>query len=286
MPFANAWDETYPPGSLSADQINEAIVYWAIAIRERMNNLLGITDWATAVMPILPSSLAFRGATPFIVAGSASFIFRNNANTLTNLTIAEIGDITARRNVISSSNLISNANLVFNASSGKVLPGSVSLLFRDFADANTNFSITDIGDIALRRDLAIGRNTTITGTLGVTGSSSLASTTVTNGQGVIARIDSGDITGATNIDWATGNNKRIRLIGNSTLTFLNPVAGAFYTLEVVQDGTGSRLITWPASVKWSAGAAPTLTTGVTKIDIISFYYNGTNYLGLPTGFNY
>ena len=34
-------------------------------------------------------------------------------------------------------------------------------------------------------------------------------------------------------------------------------------LILVQDGTGSRTATWPATVKWPSGTAPTLSTGST-----------------------
>jgi len=38
---------------------------------------------------------------------------------------------------------------------------------------------------------------------------------------------------------------------------------------MVQDGTGSRTVTWPGTVKWSGGTAPTLTTDGGGIDIAS-----------------
>ena len=54
---------------------------------------------------------------------------------------------------------------------------------------------------------------------------------------------------------------------------------------MVQDGTGSRTATWPASVKWPSGTAPTLTTTASSVDIVSFYYDGTNYYG-QAGLNF
>lgn len=55
------------------------------------------------------------------------------------------------------------------------------------------------------------------------------------------------------------------------------MAGEF-TIKIVQDGTGSRTITWPASVKWASASAPTLTTtATTGTDVIKFYFDGTNY---------
>lgn len=75
------------------------------------------------------------------------------------------------------------------------------------------------------------------------------------------------------------------------MTFLNiPAAGRLYnlTLFVTQDATGSRTITWPASVKWSGGTIPTLTTAANKIDVIvlTTYDNGATWLGFVGGQNF
>lgn len=81
------------------------------------------------------------------------------------------------------------------------------------------------------------------------------------------------------IDWNNGNVQYVTLAGTGrTLTFANPKDGARYLLALIQDGTGSRTITtWP-TIKWRGGAAPTLTTGANKIDLITLIYiNGVYY---------
>lgn len=66
--------------------------------------------------------------------------------------------------------------------------------------------------------------------------------------------------------------------GNATFTFSNPPpAGSLVTIVLVQDGTGSRTATWPASVKWGGGAAPTLTTTASKRDVFHFMWDGSFY---------
>jgi hypothetical protein len=53
-----------------------------------------------------------------------------------------------------------------------------------------------------------------------------------------------------------------------------------YILRVYQDGTGSRTITtWNAVFKWTAAVAPVLSTGASKLDIITFFSDGTNLYG-------
>ncbi len=66
--------------------------------------------------------------------------------------------------------------------------------------------------------------------------------------------------------------------GDVTLTFSNPSTGGTYTLFIIQ-GVTSRLITFPATVKWPQGQAPILSTANGSIDKITFYYDGTNYYG-------
>lgn len=84
------------------------------------------------------------------------------------------------------------------------------------------------------------------------------------------------------IDW-TKSSKWIITLSYSpvTLSFTAPVTAANLLLEVVQDGTGSRLITWP-TILWPSATAPTLSATASRRDLISFWYNGTSYLGLFT----
>lgn len=94
--------------------------------------------------------------------------------------------------------------------------------------------------------------------------------------------NNGDSGASKTIDWGNGNKQKITLTANSTLTFTNPSGPCNIVLKVVQDGTGSRTVTWDGDVKWSGGA-PTLSTGAGDIDILTFYFDGTNYYGAFLG---
>jgi hypothetical protein len=84
-----------------------------------------------------------------------------------------------------------------------------------------------------------------------------------------------------NADWTISNKATITLDQVSTFTFTDPPGATTVQLIVVQGGTGSYTINWPASVKWSdGGTAPTLSTAVGAIDVVSFLFDGTNYLGV------
>jgi hypothetical protein len=99
-------------------------------------------------------------------------------------------------------------------------------------------------------------------------------------------------TSTTNIDCADGNIFNLDLnVSISTLTFSNVPANtkAFMMTLLVKQGTsGVETITWPASVKWPNGTAPTITAVANKVDIVSLitYDGGTNWLGYVNGQNY
>ena len=82
-------------------------------------------------------------------------------------------------------------------------------------------------------------------------------------------------------------NATVTLGGNRTLAFSNVPNGATGVLIVKQDGTGSRTLALPAGSKVIDGGsgAITLTTTPSSIDVLSFIYDGTNYLWTK-GLNY
>jgi len=88
--------------------------------------------------------------------------------------------------------------------------------------------------------------------------------------------------GTTTVDWKLGNHIDFTFGAfNEVFTFTAPTKPGVYTMSLKQDGTGSRTATFPATVKWAGGTAPTLTTtATTGYDIISFRFDGTNYYGI------
>lgn len=93
-------------------------------------------------------------------------------------------------------------------------------------------------------------------------------------------FDNGNSGTAKTIDWTNGMSQKITLNGNCTFTINNPTAsGTMFTFVLIQDGTGSRTVTWPGTVTWKGGSAPTLTVTAGKADIIHLLWNGTAYYG-------
>jgi hypothetical protein len=82
---------------------------------------------------------------------------------------------------------------------------------------------------------------------------------------------------------SSGTVHRYTLTGNITINALtNVTTGTNLSLILTQDGTGSRTL---SSTMKFAGGSKTLSTQTSAIDIITVFYDGTNYLaGLSKGF--
>jgi len=81
--------------------------------------------------------------------------------------------------------------------------------------------------------------------------------------------------------WDTASNQvcDVTLTANTTFSApTNQVDGGFYSVTVIQDGTGSRTGSWNSVFKWAAASAPTLTTTASAKDIFVFRSDGTNML--------
>jgi len=80
-------------------------------------------------------------------------------------------------------------------------------------------------------------------------------------------------------DWALSANQVATLTLTANTTFDAPtqmVDGAFYSLIIIQDGTGGWTASWNAVFKWAAGTAPTLTTTAAAKDIFVWRSDGSN----------
>lgn len=87
-------------------------------------------------------------------------------------------------------------------------------------------------------------------------------------------------------DLANGRNQIVTLGGNRTLALSNVTTGWTFVLNLKQDGTGSRTVTWFSGISWASGSAPTLTTTINKTDTFGFICTGTNtYMGYVIGQN-
>ena len=89
------------------------------------------------------------------------------------------------------------------------------------------------------------------------------------------------LTDASTISWnaLTQPVAKVTLGANRTLGAASGgVAGHFVSLLIIQDGTGSRTVTFNAAYEFKDDTAPTLTTTAAKGDLFVFRYNGSKWL--------
>lgn len=89
------------------------------------------------------------------------------------------------------------------------------------------------------------------------------------------------VDGAT-VDWdhALGAAAKLTLGGNRTIA--NPTNvrdGATAVLEIIQDATGSRTVSWGSDFRWPGDTPPTLSVAASRRDLISFYVSGGKLYG-------
>jgi hypothetical protein len=88
-------------------------------------------------------------------------------------------------------------------------------------------------------------------------------------------------------DVSTSPIAKVTLGGNRTLAAPSNAVGSgqYISLLVIQDGTGSRTLTWNAVYEFTADTAPTLTTTANYGDLFTFRYNGTKWLEVGRNLN-
>jgi hypothetical protein len=120
--------------------------------------------------------------------------------------------------------------------------------------------------MTVTKNLTVSGNTTINGT--TTDKSNALSQTLTDGATINWDVSLGRVATVT-----------LGAAGRTMAAPTNLKVGT-YILRVYQDGTGSRTITtWNSVFKWTAAVAPVLSTGASKLDIITFFSDGTNLYG-------
>ena len=80
-------------------------------------------------------------------------------------------------------------------------------------------------------------------------------------------------------DASTQDVCKLTLGGNRTLAApTNSTTGQFISILVIQDGTGSRTLSFNAVYEFASDTAPTLTTTANLGDVFVFRYNGSKWL--------
>lgn len=246
-----------------------------------------------------------RGAFINVISGST---YNDTVWTVTS-NGSSIGTSNVTFNLIGFSNAIAGDGLVRSGNALNVVGTSNRItVSADAVDISTSYvgqtSITTLGTIGTGTwhgsTITVGYGGTgttdgsITGTSSLTFTSTGSSSTITlvpgssgyiycNGPTLTKQVYQTWVTatdGSTvTFDCSQGSKQKVTLGGNRTLALSNVLTGQTLWLKLIQDGTGSRTVTWFSTITWPDGT-PTLATTASKTDefIIECTGSGT-YVG-------
>lgn len=154
--------------------------------------------------------------------------------------------------------------------------GNFSAIVSDYNGSITNSNIS--GSASIDATKIANTAATLAGTQTFTGKKTFAQTVQT----ITAATDGSTVT----FDLSLGNIHTVTLGGNRTLALSNATTGQSFVIRLLQDGTGSRTVTWFSTIKWPDATAPTLTTTASKADVFGFICTGSGtYDGFVVGQN-
>lgn len=119
-------------------------------------------------------------------------------------------------------------------------------------------------------------------------------TTLSRASAGVVAVEGNTLNGyASNSDGATitfnlgqANKHTVTLGGNRILALSGVVTGQTFLIHLLQDGTGSRTVTWFSGISWAGGTVPTLTTTANKADVFGFLCTSSGvYSGFVIGQN-
>lgn len=98
-------------------------------------------------------------------------------------------------------------------------------------------------------------------------------------------VAAGSITGTYAFDLEAGNVFSGTLTGATTFSFANVPATNSSSVAFLITNGGSAAVTWPGSINWPGGAAPTLTAAGTDLIVLVTIDGGTSWNGAIAAIN-
>ena len=232
--------------------------------------------------------------------GDANEVTLTGTQTLTNktLTSPKIGTNILDVNGLELLNLTATGSAVNELTLANSATGNNPVLSATGGDTNVGITLTPkgTGEIVVAAGNLNYGGTAVTATgaelnysdLATLGTSAASKVLTANANNLTtisgAVLNTEDtLTDGSTIAWNVINSPvaKVTLAGNRTMAApsgTGTAAGQMISLLAIQDGTGSRTITWNAVYEFPSDTAPTLTTTANLGDIFSFRYNGSKWL--------
>jgi hypothetical protein len=284
-------DVTLTDTTLSANQARQAVLLWTASNGASTRNVTApARSKPYIVINAGTGSIVLRGAGPTagvtIISGEKCLAAWNGSD------FVKIATSTAD-GVTTFSGGTTGLTPSTDTSGAVTLAGTLAPANGGTGVANgTNNTITFTGNFTF--GVTLSNNTTVTfpvtGTLAtLAGTETLTNKTIEAGtftNGYTEEVATANTGTAYTIDLAGGSVQILTLTGNCTFTFPTATAGQSFILLLKQDGTGGRTVTWPASVEWPGGTAPTITSTASKMDKFVFTAADSNWYGSVAGQSY
>ena len=224
------------------------------------------------------SGTSYNGSAAVTVAIDSTVATLTGVQTLTNKTISGASNTLSNigNSSLTNSSVTVNGTAISLGGSATVTAVNPNALTIGTGLSGTSYSGSAAVTIAIDSTVA-----TLTGSQTLT-NKTLTNPTVTN---YVETPYSANSSTAITLDLTNGTVQIITLTGNATVTMPTAVSGKSFIMYLKQDATGSRSVTW-STVKWAGGTAPTITGTASRMDIYSFFSDGTNWYGVTVGQNY
>ena len=188
----------------------------------------------------------------------------------------------------------SGSNLTFNSNTGVLAATGFSGPLTGNVTGNASGTALTVTQAAQSAITSVGTLTSVVvadggniGSASDTDAISIASTgAVTFSKATKPALKSNSDASTVTFDVNEANVHTVTLGANRVFAISNETAGQKFMIRILQDGTGSRTVTWFSTIKWAGGSAPTLTTTANKADVVGFLVTGTDtYDGFVIGQN-
>jgi hypothetical protein len=277
---------TIKDGIVNASGINLG----SAALVESELEILDGANITTTELNIIDGDTA---ATATTVVDADRVVFNDNGTmkqvAVTDLSAYFDDEITAMPNLITTA-----ATTVGALNSGSITSGFGTIDTGSSAITSTGtvtYGTLNDGTTALSSTVA-ELNYSDLATLGTTAASKIFTADANNYTKVTGAVanEEATLTDASTIVWdvVASPVAKVTLSNNRTLAAPSgstPIAGQFIALTIIQDGTGSRTVTFNAVYEFASDTTPTLTTTASKGDQFVFKYNGSKWLEVGRNLN-